>query len=163
MADKFTTDERKLLATLPWLAGAAVSECDKVGGGAAFAKEMEVIRDAVYQWSQYYLLRTKVQLGMEPNAFDFDKAEQEVFPMIQQAMALLESKDTAENIDHYKRFVLSVAHAAAAAYGAGFRGGGPKVSSTETQMLDKLAQALKGPDILQSIVREYEESQTKKK
>jgi hypothetical protein len=63
------------------------------------------------------------------------------------AMEILESKATPEEIDAYKRFVMSVAQAAASAHKeGGFLGiGGKQVSDAENQALDEISTALGTP------------------
>ncbi len=148
---KFSAQERSLLITLPWLAGAAVSECDKVGGIRATAREMEVLGKAVAAAFTGYQIRTEENLSTEPATFDFEQAEAQLFQTCPQVLALLEQKDTAANIDHYKTVVLEVAHAVAAAYGSGFLGRGEKVSQAESALLDKIAQALKATHLLEAV------------
>ena len=63
------------------------------------------------------------------------------------AMAILEAKATPEEIDAYKRFVMTVAQAAASAHKeGGFLGiGGKQVSDAENRALDEISTALGSP------------------
>jgi hypothetical protein len=63
------------------------------------------------------------------------------------AMGILEAKATAEEIDAYKRFVMTVAQAAASAHKeGGFLGiGGKQISDAENQALDEISAALGSP------------------
>ena len=99
---KFTAQERSQMITLAWLAGAAVSVTDQVGGVRAEAKESEVLRKAVARCFTVYQTQTSENLSGEPSAFDFDKAESQVVQACQDVLTMLEKKDTTENIDHYK-------------------------------------------------------------
>jgi hypothetical protein len=153
---KFSAQERAMMITLPWLAGAAVSECDKVGGIRATAREMEVLSKAVAAAFTAYQLKTDENLSAEPSTFDFEQAEAQFFQSCPQVLAMLEPKDTAANVDHYKTVVLEVAYAVAAAYGAGFLGRGEKVSQAESALLDKIAQALKGTHLLDAVKKNAE-------
>jgi hypothetical protein len=66
---------------------------------------------------------------------------------LQEAIRILESKATPEEIDGYKRFVMTVAQAAASAHKeGGFLGiGGKQVSDAENQALDEISAALGAP------------------
>jgi hypothetical protein len=63
------------------------------------------------------------------------------------AMGVLEAKATPEEIDAYKRFVMTVAQAVASAHKeGGFLGiGGKQVSDAENQALDEISIALGSP------------------
>jgi hypothetical protein len=63
------------------------------------------------------------------------------------AMAILEAKTTPEELDAYKRFVMTVAQAAASAHKeGGFLGiGGKEVSDAENRALDEVSAALGSP------------------
>ena len=66
---------------------------------------------------------------------------------LRDAMAILEAKASAAEVDHYKRFVMMVAQAAAGAHKeGGFLGiGGQPVSDAENQALDEISSALGTP------------------
>lgn len=66
---------------------------------------------------------------------------------LREAMRILEEKATAEEIDAYKRFVMTVAQAAASAHKeGGFLGiGGKEVSEAENKALDEISLALGAP------------------
>jgi len=148
---KFTADERSQMITLAWLAGAAVSVTDQVGGVKAEAKESEVLRQAVARCFTNYQAQTSENLSTEPSTFDFDKGEALFFERCKNVLDMLEKKDTPENIDRYKTVVLDVAYTVAAAYGAGFLGRGEAVSQTENQMIDKIADAMKAKHLLDAV------------
>jgi hypothetical protein len=63
------------------------------------------------------------------------------------AMAIIEEKATPEEVDSYKKFVMTVAQAAAAAHKeGGFLGvGGKQVSPAEEQALDEISVTLGAP------------------
>ncbi len=149
---KFTAHERQQMCTLAWIAGAAVSVTDQVGGVKAEAREVEALRSAVTKCFTLYQAKTSENFSTEePSTFDFDKAESLLAPLAQEVVAMLEQKDTPENIDQYKRGVLDVACQVAAAYGAGFLGRGDAVSAAETAMIDKVAHALKATHLVESV------------
>ena len=66
---------------------------------------------------------------------------------LREAMGIVEAKTTPEETDAYKRFVMTVAQAAASAHKeGGFLGiGGKQVSDAENQALDEISTALGPP------------------
>jgi hypothetical protein len=66
---------------------------------------------------------------------------------LENALRLVEEKGTPEEVDAYKRFVMSVAQAAASAHKeGGFLGiGGKEVSEAEDQALDEISTTLGEP------------------
>jgi hypothetical protein len=66
---------------------------------------------------------------------------------LREAIGIVEAKATPEEVDAYKRFVMTVAQAAAAAHKeGGFLGiGGKQVSDAENQALDEISSALGSP------------------
>ncbi|HEY5262021.1 MAG TPA: hypothetical protein VIJ33_07895 [Solirubrobacteraceae bacterium] len=59
---------------------------------------------------------------------------------LRDAVALLESKATAEELDEYRRFVVSLAHRVAAAHRE--HGNGESISGAEQTAIDSITQAL---------------------
>jgi hypothetical protein len=66
---------------------------------------------------------------------------------LREAIAILEAKATPEEVDAYKRFVMTVAQAVASAHKeGGFLGiGGKEISDAENQALDEVSTALGSP------------------
>jgi hypothetical protein len=66
---------------------------------------------------------------------------------LREAMSILEAKATPAEVDSYKRFVMTVAQAAAAAHKeGGFLGiGGTRVSEAENKALDEISMTLGAP------------------
>jgi hypothetical protein len=66
---------------------------------------------------------------------------------LREAVGILEAKATPEEVDAYKRFVMTVAQAVATAHKeGGFLGiGGKEISDTENQALDEISTALGSP------------------
>jgi hypothetical protein len=66
---------------------------------------------------------------------------------VREAMGILEAKATPEEVDAYKRFVMTVAQAVASAHKeGGFLGiGGKEISDAENQALDEISSALGTP------------------
>jgi hypothetical protein len=66
---------------------------------------------------------------------------------VREAMGILEAKATPEEVDAYKRFVMTVAQAVASAHKeGGFLGiGGKEISDAENQALDEISTALGTP------------------
>ncbi|MBI2390114.1 MAG: hypothetical protein HYV09_11050 [Deltaproteobacteria bacterium] len=161
-ASKFTAEERRQMCTLAWIAGAAVSVTDQVGGIKAEAREVEALRRAVAKCFTVYQTKTNENLSAEePSTFDFDKAESLLGHAAEQVLAMLEKKDTPQNVDIFKKGVLDVAFQVAAAYGAGFLGRGDAVSASESAMIDKVAQALKATHLVDAVKAEATVSKTK--
>ena len=149
---KFTAQERRQMCTLAWIAGAAVSVTDQVGGIKAEAREVEALRRAVAEAFTVFQLQTNENLsGEEPSTFDFDKAESLLEPTAKEVLAFLVAKDTPQNVDVYKKGVLDVAYQVAAAFGAGFLGRGESVSATEVAMIDKVARALEATHLVDAV------------
>lgn len=161
-ASKFSAQERQQMCTLAWIAGAAVSVTDQVGGIRAEAREVEALRRAVAKCFTVYQVKTGENLsGEEPSTFDYDKAESLLGPAAADVLAMLQKKETPENVDHYKRGVLDVAYQVAAAYGAGFLGRGEAVSAAESSMIDKVAQALNAAHLVESVKADAAVAKTK--
>lgn len=149
---KFTADERKKMCTLAWIAGAAVSVSDQVGGVKAEAREVEALRRAIAEAFTAFQLKTNENLsGEEPSVFDYDKAESLLEPAAKEVLAILAAKETPDNADVYKKGVLDVAWQVAAAFGAGFLGRGEAVSATESAAIDKVARALEATQLLDAV------------
>lgn len=149
---KFTAQERQQMCTLAWIAGAAVSVTDQVGGIKAEAREVEALRRAVAKCFTVYQTKTNENLSAEePSTFDFDKAESLLGPAAQDVLSMLEKKETPENVDVFKKGVLDVAFQVAGAYGAGFFGRGDAVSAAESAMIDKVAQAMKATHLVEAV------------
>jgi hypothetical protein len=68
----------------------------------------------------------------------FDELRDDGLQHLRDAVALLESKATAEEVDGYRRFVLTVANKAAAAH----REDGQSVSPPEADAIEQIASAL---------------------
>jgi hypothetical protein len=70
---------------------------------------------------------------------------------LREAMRIMEEKATPDEVDDYKRFVMSVAQAAASAHKeGGFLGvGGKEVSEAENQALDEISTTLGSPPAAQ--------------
>jgi hypothetical protein len=76
-----------------------------------------------------------------------DRVGEVVSDHLRQAMSILEAKATPGEIDDYKRFVMTVAQAVAAAHKeGGFLGlGGKQISDAENEALDEISAALGAP------------------
>ena len=72
----------------------------------------------------------------------FDELRDNGLRHLRDAMALLESKATAEEVDGYRRFVLAVSDKVAAAH----REDGQSVSPAEADAIEQIAAALAGKD-----------------
>jgi hypothetical protein len=94
------------------------------------------------------------ELVKSPPSIDADRVRQAegklaelTTAQLRKAMTVLEAKASAAEIDDYKRFVMTVAQAAAAAHKeGGFLGiGGKHISDAENQALDDISAALGAP------------------
>jgi hypothetical protein len=72
----------------------------------------------------------------------FDELRDNGLRLLREAVALLESKATGEEVDDYRRFVLTVANKAAAAH----REDGESVSPAEATAIEQIAAALGGKE-----------------
>jgi hypothetical protein len=156
VASKWTDDERLTLITLPWIAGAAVSECDKAGGARETAKESDALNSAVSASFLGFQVKTGENLSGEPRTFDFEQADSLLAKAAEDAIALIE-KESTEKQDLYKKVVLEVAYQVAMAYGAGWRGRGQKVSDKEKAMVKKIAELAKASHLLEAVIKDAEE------
>lgn len=150
-----------MMITLPWLAGAAVSECDQGGGARAAARESESLQKAVAAGFTGFQIKTGENLSQEPATFDWERAEPKLFEEIPKVLAMLEAKESAEVVDLYKMLVLDVAHRVAAAAGSGFMATGQKVSAAEAAMVDRIAGALKATHLLETVKKNAEPGKLK--
>ncbi len=140
--NRFTVEERRILATVPWIVGAAVSEVDKTGAQDSAAKEMRAMNAAVHGGIAAFSSDTMINLVEEPDRILFSVAQAEVVGKCQQALALITAKGTPEEVDAYKKLIMEVAYEVAGAAGEGFAGLGKKISATEATMIDRVAMAM---------------------
>jgi hypothetical protein len=147
----FNAEEWDTVVEGPVFAGLAVIAADRGGTIRESLAMGRVYQEARQQQGQSDLLDDLV--GSQPS---IDKARAQesggdvaaiAKERLTQAMSLLEAKATPDEIDAYKRFVMTVAQAAAAAHKeGGFLGiGGQKVSEAEETALDEISLTLGPP------------------
>jgi hypothetical protein len=147
----FNAEEWDTVVEGPVFAGLAVIAADRGGTIRESLAMGRVYQEARQQQGQSDLLDDLV--GSQPS---IDKARAQesggdvaaiAKERLTQAMSLLEAKATPDEIDAYKKFVMTVAQAAAAAHKeGGFLGiGGQKVSEAEETALDEISLTLGPP------------------
>ena len=94
------------------------------------------------------------ELVKSPPAIDPDRVKEAggdiaalTSKQLREAISILEQKATPEEVDAYKRFVMTLAQAVASAHKeGGFLGiGGKEISDAENQALDEISTALGSP------------------
>ena len=147
----FNAEEWDTVVEGPVFAGLRVIAADRGGTIRESLAMGRVYQEARKEQGQSELLDDLV--GSQPS-IDRARAQQEGGDIVAlakerltEAMRLLEEKATPEEVDAYKRFVMTVAQAAAAAHKeGGFLGiGGQKVSEAEEQALDEISITLGPP------------------
>jgi hypothetical protein len=147
----FNAEEWETVVEGPVFAGLRVIAADRGGTIRESLAMGRVYQEARQQQGQSELLDDLV--GSQPS-IDRARAQQEGGDIVAlakerltEAMRLLEEKATPEEVDSYKRFVMTVAQAAAAAHKeGGFLGiGGQKVSEAEEEALDEISITLGPP------------------
>jgi hypothetical protein len=148
---EFNAEEWETVVEAPVFAGLRVIAADRGGTIRESLAMGRVYQEARKQQGQSELLDELV--GSQPS-IDRARAQQEGGDIAQlakerltEAMRLLEEKATPDEVDAYKRFVMTVAQAAAAAHKeGGFLGiGGQKVSEAEEKALDEISITLGPP------------------
>jgi hypothetical protein len=147
----FNAEEWETVVEGPVFAGLAVIAADRGGTIRESLAMGRVYQEARKQQGQSELLDELV--GSQPS-IDKARAQESGGDIAQlakerltEAMRLLDEKATPDEVDAYKRFVMTVAQAAAAAHKeGGFLGiGGQKVSEAEEKALDEISITLGPP------------------
>ena len=147
----FNAEEWSTVVEAPLYAGLRVIAADRGGTLRESAALGRVYRDARGGHPASELLD---ELVKSPPAIDQDQLRGSMGNIaevadkrLRDAMAVLSSKATPEEIDDYKKFVMSAAQAVASAHKeGGFLGiGGKEVSDAENQALDEISVALGSP------------------
>ena len=149
---EFNAEEWSTVVEGPVYAGMRVISAERGGTLRESLAVGRVYREAREQQGESQLLdelvasapaidKTRVQ-GSGPEALVQLTRER-----LQEAMRILDEKGTPEEIDAYKKFVMTVAQAAAEAHKeGGFLGvGGTRVSEKENQALDEISVTLGAP------------------
>ena len=147
----FNADEWSTIVEGPLYAGMRVIRADRGGTLRESLALGRVYQHARESGGQSALLD---ELVKSPPSIDPDRVREAggnvaavASERLRAAMGTLESKATPEEIDAYKRFVMTVAQATASAHKeGGFLGiGGKQVSDAENQALDEISTALGTP------------------
>jgi hypothetical protein len=147
----FNAEEWDTVVEGPVFAGLAVIAADRGGTIRESLAMGRVYQEARQQQGQSDLLDDLVDSQPSIDKARAQESGGDVAAIakerLTQAMSLLEAKATPDEIDAYKRFVMTVAQAAAAAHKeGGFLGiGGQKVSEAEETALDEISLTLGPP------------------
>jgi hypothetical protein len=139
---RFTVEERRTLATLPWIVGIAVSTADKAGDQRTEVAEIHTMREAIEAAIASFSSATMIDLVIEHSKTTYATAGAEVISRCQQALELITKKGTEQEVEEYKKLVMEVADEVARAASEAFAGIGPKVSAKEKAMIDRIATVL---------------------
>jgi hypothetical protein len=147
----FNAEEWSTVAEGPLYAGLRVISADRGGTLRESLAMGRVYKEARGKQGESELLD---ELVKSPPSIDPDSAREAgdniatvAIDRVRKAMEIIEAKTTPEEADAYKRFVMTVAQAAAGAHKeGGFLGiGGKHVSDAENQALDEISRALGSP------------------
>jgi hypothetical protein len=147
----FNAEEWSTVVEGPVFAGMRVIAADRGGTIRESLAMGRVYQEARQQQGQSELLDALVASPPSIDRAAAQEAGGDVGALTKQrlsnAMRILSEKATPEEIDAYKRFVMTVAQAVAAAHKeGGFLGiGGKQVSDAENQALDEISTALGSP------------------
>jgi hypothetical protein len=146
----FNAEEWSVVVEGPVFAGLRVVGADRGGTIRESMAMGRVYKEAREQHGESELLDALVSSppSIDPNrAKSGDDVAAVVAERLRESMRILEEKATPEEVDAYKRFVMSVAQAAASAHKeGGFLGvGGKEISDAENQALDEISTTLGSP------------------
>ena len=141
----FTADEWKLLREAPTSAGMLVMEADRGGAIRESFSMAKAYTEARAEHGASQLLDDVVSEKPEVDRTRFQSVEDlrsSLAQHIRDAIALLEEKATPEEVDEYRRFVMTAANRVADARREGFMGmSGERVSDAERKALAEVAEA----------------------
>jgi hypothetical protein len=143
----FNAEEWQRVADGPALAGLIVIAAQRGGTIRETVQMSKAYQEARKEHGDSDLLGEIVATAPQLDPKQFESAQAlraEGLQRIRDAVALLESKATADDVDAYRQFALTVAQRAAEAdKSGGFLGiGGERVTDAESAALDELAEAL---------------------
>jgi hypothetical protein len=141
----FTEEEWKLLREAPTSAGMIVMESDRGGAVRETFSMAKAYTEARTQHGASQLLDDILSEKPEVDrtrAGSMEELRSNLLQHIRDAVALLQEKATPEDLDEYRRFVLTVANRVADARREGFMGmSGERVSDDERQALADIGEA----------------------
>jgi hypothetical protein len=147
----FNAEEWSTVVDGPLYAGMRVISADRGGTVRESLAMSRVYQEARSRHGESELLD---ELVKSPPSIDADRlreAHGNIAPLaseqLREAIRILEEKATPDEVDAYKRFVMTVAEAVASAHKeGGFLGlGGKQISDAENQALDEISTALGSP------------------
>ena len=147
----FNAEEWSTVVEGPLYAGMRVISADRGGTLRESLALSRVYQDARTSHGDSELLD---ELVKSPPAIDPDEVRAAggnigtlASERLRKAIGILEAKATSEEVDAYKRFVMTAAQGAASAHKeGGFLGiGGKQISDAENQALDEISRALGSP------------------
>jgi hypothetical protein len=141
----FTADEWKLLREAPTSAGMLVMEADRGGVIRESFSMAKAYTEARTEHGSSQLLDDLVSEKPEVDRTRFQSVEDlrsSLTQHIRDAIGLLKEKAAAEEVEEYRRFVMTVANRVADAHREGFMGmSGERVSDAERKALAEVAEA----------------------
>jgi hypothetical protein len=142
----FTDEEWKLILQGPPTAGMIVITAQRGGSIRESFSMAKAYSEARKEHGESELLDTIASAKPEVDRTRYHSAgelREHGLQHLREAVELLEGKATPEEVDHYKRFVVTLAQHVAEAHKEGFLGlSGERVSDAEREALDEVAQAL---------------------
>ena len=147
----FNAEEWSTIVDGPLYAGMRVISADRGGTVRESLAMGRVYQEAREHHGESELLD---ELVKSPPAIDPDRVKEAggdiaalTSKQLREAISILEQKATREEVDAYKRFVMTLAQAVASAHKeGGFLGiGGKEISDAENQALDQISTALGSP------------------
>jgi hypothetical protein len=142
----FTPEEWKLVAEGPPSAGMLVITAQRGGSIRESFSMAKAYTEARQEHGASQLLDEIVSAKPEVDRSrhaSLEELKADFLQHLRDAVALLEQKATPEELDDYRRFVLTVANRAAEAHREGFLGvSGERVSDAERQAISEIADAL---------------------
>jgi hypothetical protein len=147
----FNAEDWSTVVDAPLYAGMRVIAADRGGTLRETMAMGRVYQDARAHTTQSELLD---ELIKSPPSIDPDRVREAggniadlTTRQLREAIGIVEAKATPEEVDSYKRFVMTVAQAVASAHKeGGFLGvGGKHISDAENQALDEISTALGAP------------------
>ncbi len=142
----FTPEEWKLVAEGPPSAGMIVITAQRGGSIRESFSMAKAYTEARQEHGASQLLDEIVSAKPEVDRSrhsSLEELEADFLQHLRDAVALLEQKATPEEVDDYRRFVVTVANRAAEAHREGFLGlRGERVSDAERQAISEVAEAV---------------------
>jgi len=120
--DKFTTDQRELLTSLPYRAGLWVSESDESGGDESQEAELKTLENLIIGYSEDFLKSEFIEELMKETLSNKNLWEEwsrnldTVPQQCHQAIVILEERMDSKDILSFRQALMEIATAVAMAY-----------------------------------------------